>query len=116
MDAQLQATYLRGARLQGVTCGRDTGSFDKRIKDGIGRRSDLSKAIFAGGLNQKNVDEMTENIEYLRPVLEQHIGRPSVHDLPIDSGAIVEPYTAEEAEAWIAEYEAAMAEAPEPRR
>ncbi len=44
--------------------------------------------------------------------LEPHIDQPVSHELPEDSGAITGAYTEEEAEKWIAEYEAAMSEIP----
>ena len=46
----------------------------------------------------------------LREKLVAHIGEPESNELPENSRAITGAYTAEEAERWIAEYNAAMSE------
>ena len=114
-ETYLQEAGLSEAQLQGAIGqpGEYKPSFRVRIHDGIGRESDLSGAIFAGGLSRKNVDSFVkglrgENAEEWRRRLERHIGEPANHELPKDSGAITGTYTAEEAERWIAEYEKAM--------
>ncbi len=108
------------AQLQGVD------SFDINdstlIADQIRNRknivTDLSGVIFAGGLRQQDVDSVVEGLSdsgigNLRARLEPHIGQPISHNLPEDSGAITGTYSEEEAENWIAEYEAAISEVPE---
>ena len=49
----------------------------------------------------------------MREELALHIDQPVSHELPKHSGANTKPYTAEEAEQWIAEYNEAMSEVPE---
>ena len=83
------------------------------MNEGVGRESDLSGAIFAGGFSRKNVDSFVkvlrgENAEAWRRRLEWHIDEPANHELPKDSGAVTGAYTKEEAEQWIAEYQEAM--------
>ena len=118
LGAQLQEAYLLEAELQGVTCqGLGFLSFEERIREGTGRESDLSKATFAGGLRREDVDSLVEGVPderagRLRETLEPHIDRPPSHELPKDNDAIVRPYTEEEAERWIAEYEKAMRGVP----
>ena len=54
-----------------------------------------------------------EKATQLRELLEPYIDQPVSHELPADRGAITEPpYTAEDAEQWIAEYNEAMSEVP----
>ena len=141
VEAHLQDADLRGAHLQGADLGRarlqmaaldsaqlqEAGrvqwsygeSFEDRIQMQIGKETDLSGVIFSGGLSQKNVDSLVEDLSEekaneLREKLEPHIGKPISNELPESSGAItVPPYTEEEAEKWIAEYKEAMSEVPE---
>ena len=113
----LQGAGLSEAQLQGAISqpGEYKLSLRMRIHDGIGRESDLSGAIFAGGLSRKNVDSFVkvlrgENAEAWRRRLERNIDEPANHELPENSGAITGTYTKEEAELWIAEYEQATGE------
>ena len=140
-EVHLQGARLRSVRLQGADLGRarlqmaalDSAqlqgagrvqwsygeSFEDRIQMQIGKETDLSGVIFSGGLSQKNVDSLVEDLSEekaneLREKLEPHIGKPISNELPESSGAItVPPYTEEEAEKWIAEYKEAMSEVPE---
>ena len=120
-ETQLQGAQLSEAQLQGVTCRPAAGRFfQERIREGIGRESDLSEVTFSGGLNEGTVDCLVEDLsgeeaKTLRRSLEPHIGKPASHALPKDSGAIIGAYTEEEAERWIAEYEEVMGERPEAR-
>ena len=98
--------------------GRLSFQFERRIRDKIGKESDLSMVDFQGGLSREDVDSLVEGLSdekarTLRERLEPHIGKPVSHELPENSGAIIEAYTAEEAEQWIAEYNEAMSEVPE---
>ena len=126
-EAQLQGTWLRGARLQGTTSQSllasllqwhtNRGLFERRVRDDIGKESDLKMVTFQGGLSREDVDSLIEGLsgekeKELRGKLEPHIGQPVSHELPKNSGAITGTYTAEEAEQWIAEYNEAMAEVP----
>ena len=85
------------------------------MKKLVGKESDLSEAVFAGGITQEAVDSIVkglsdEKAEELRKELEPHVDLPISHQLPENSHAITGAYTAEEAEQWIAEYNAAMSE------
>ena len=113
--AQLQGSLLSGMHLQGTICSSRELSFQARIRARAGRESELSGAIFAGGLSRRYVGSLVEGMsdkeaEALRRNLEPHIDQPVSHELPEGSGAITGSYTAEEAERWIAEYEEAMGE------
>ena len=118
---QLQGATLNGAQLQGVICGDLQGyfpyTFSHLMRQSIGQESDLSKAIFSGGLSQERVAALMEGLpddlaRKLREKLEPHVGMPESNELPQDSGAVTGAYTAEEAEQWMAEYEKVMSEIP----
>ena len=122
-DACLQGANLLGAQLQGVKKfqfqGRDWMSmgFTERIRALIHQESDVSGAIFSGGLTQEDVTSIIKNLlgtqaRSLQTQLNPHISQPPSRQLPRDSGAITGAYTKEEAEQWIAEYEEAMSEVP----
>ena len=128
-DAFLQGAELSGVHLQGTICSSRESPFQTHIRAGIDRESDLSGAIFAGGLSHRDVDSFVEGVpdevaNKLRRRLEPHIDKRAIHGLPEsssaivyglpeNSGAITGTYTKEEAERWIAEYEEAMGERPE---
>ena len=82
--AQFQGADLRGAQFQGVeNVDKPVEDFEDRMRRLVNKESDLSGVIFADGQSPEN------------------------------SGAITEPpYTAEEAEEWIAEYEEAVPKFP----
>ena len=108
------------AHIQGVRDFGDevSGNFAHRMRDRIGKENDLSGVTFAGGLSREYVNSIVKGLsevraKELREILEPHIDQPASHELPENNGAITEPYTEEEAEKWIAEYEAAMLEVPE---
>ncbi|MCY3667494.1 MAG: pentapeptide repeat-containing protein [Gemmatimonadetes bacterium] len=117
-NAHLQGANLSNVHLQGAQSQEpDYLSFSQLMEKSIGKESNLSGAIFAGGLNQKDVDSLVKDLpdkeaKELRDELTSHIGKPKSHKLPKDSGAITGSYTKEEAEKWIAEYEQAMSEVP----
>ena len=127
--AQLQGVALSGVHLQGTICSSRESSFQACIRAGICRESDLSGAIFAGGLSRRDVDSFVEGVpdevaNKLRRRLKPHIGKPAIHGLPEsssaivyglpeDGGAITGSYKREEAKRWVAEYEEAMGESPE---
>lgn len=123
-ETQLQEADIGGAHLQGAVStlihSMVKMSFEENIRAGAGRESYLSSVIFAGGLKEAIVGDLVSGLpdwqaERLRIRLEPHIGKPASREFPEDSGAITGTYTAEQAEEWIAEYEAAMAEVP-PKR
>ena len=116
---QLQGADLFDAKLLGVTCQLSHGrSFKERIENRVGQNSDLSGVIFAGGLTQENLDFLVKGLpngpaKNLREILTPHVNQDVSHALPEDSDAIITPpYTQEEAEQWIADYEKAISEVP----
>ena len=117
--AQMQGARLSEAQMQGAQSQeQDYASFSELMEKSIGKESNLSGVIFAGGLSQKDVDSLVKDLpdeeaNKLREKLEPHIGKPESKELPEDSHAITGSYTKEEAEQWIAEYEQAMSEVPE---
>ena len=118
-QVHFQETNFGSANLQGVKSDwRSLNQpFADRMRNGINKNSDLSGAIFAGGLTQEAVNSITQDLpdpqaRELREKLEPHIGKPESNELQENSGAITGAYTEEEAEQWIAEYEKAMAEVP----
>ena len=119
-QVHFQEAIFGSANLQGVKS--DWRSIDQpfadRMGDGANKNSDLSGAIFTGGLTQKDVNSIIQGLpdpqaDELRAKLESHIDKPASNQLPEDSGAITGAYTEEEAEEWIAEYEKAMSEVPQ---
>ena len=120
-EAHLQGTNLRSAKMQGVNVRNDVEyiqqPFADRIRYAINKENDLSKVIFTGGLSREDLDSIVKDLSdekarAVRAKLELHIDKPESNELPQDSGAITEPYTEEQAEQWIAEYEEAMSAVP----
>ena len=117
-QTQLQGANFSKAFLQGAICQpqyRDP--FELRIVAGIGRKNDLSGAIFEGGLSREDVNSLAsimpnEVAGELQQALERHIDQREVHQLPNNSRAIVGEYTEEEAERWIAEFKKARGKKP----
>ena len=101
-------------------------TFAERIRKWVGNEGDLfatdaktSGAKFEGGLGQSEVDSLAECLSadgenMLRIRLKPHIDKdkPINRYLPKGSGATKEPYTKEEAEKWVAEFEEATSEVP----
>ena len=120
-EASLIETDLRGARshesphertqtMRELTEGSDFKQVIMRLS---GQESDLSGAIFEGGLSQKDCDSFVKDLsdeiaEELRKNLAPHIGKPKSNKLPKDSCATTGSYTKEEAKKWIAEYKQAV--------
>ena len=125
-DTQLQGADLAGAHLQGTRNEpeRSLGEqvmgdflFADRLRNRIGRQSDLSGATFEGGLTRADLDALVEGwsdekARRLREMLAPHLDRPASRRLPEGSGAVVGAYTGTEAEQWIAGYQDAMSELP----
>ena len=113
-EAELQGAYLGRAQLQGVVDIEDPPvGFVASMRNGIGRESDFSDVIFAGGLEPEELDSLVEDLsdekaERLREKLEPHIDQPKSNELPVNSGVVTGAYAKEEAERWIAEYEKFM--------
>ena len=119
MEAQLQGTKLMEMQLQGVSSHEAyPREFEDKIRDRIGKSSDLTGIIFAGGLQEKNLDTLCERLsddqaQVLRETLRPHVGEPASNKLHPDRGADTRTsYTQEEAEQWIAEYQEAMRGVP----
>ena len=124
--AQLQGAFLPEARLQGADLARAdlrgaqsqigvSPKFSQRMRELIGQESDLSGAIFEGGLSREDLDSLVEGFpekkaKELREKLESHIDKPASHQPP--KNATLGAYKEEDAEKWIAEYEKAMSEVP----
>ena len=118
-NTELHEADLRKAQLQGVGYEIVPGqTFAQRMRASVGRDSNLSLAVFAGGLcSDQDVDSRVrglsdETAKRLRAELKKHIGKTRRHQLPDDSHAKTGTYTEEEAEKWIAEYDKAMSEVP----
>ena len=117
-QAQLQGVNLSKAQLQGVSSPADyLRDFESNIRNRIGKDSDLTGIIFAGGLQEKDLEALCEGLsdyqaQTLRKKLTPHVGQPASHELPSDSGAVIGAYTQKEAKQWIAEYNKAMEGAP----
>ena len=125
-DAQLQGADLAGAHLQGTRNEpeRPLGEqvmtdvlFEDRLRNRIGRQSDLSGATFEGGARRADLEACVEGLSdekarRLLDLLEPHLDRPAGRQPPQESGAVVGVFTKAEAEQWIAEYQDAMSEIP----
>ena len=81
-------------------------------------QSDLLAVTFEGGITKEGLGSILDGLsddsaKKLRANLIQHVDMPAVHILPENSGGITEPpYTIEEAEQWVAEYQEAVSEVP----
>ena len=120
-NAMLQSAFLTDANLQGVTSWPVPESFREHMTKRVGEKADFSNVIviFGGLLSEAGKEYSTEGIinvahaEMLRGALHDHVDKPIEREPPEDSGAITEPpYTQEDAERWIAEYEEAVSGAP----
>ena len=121
MEAQLQGADLSRAQLQGVSSHEvsplSLAGFESKIKNRIDKPSNLTGIVFAGGLQEENLDTLCKNLsaekaQELREKLRSHVGQPASHELPENSGAETGTYTQEEAEQWIAKYQEALREVP----
>ena len=119
-EAQLQGAKLDKVQLQGANSAEyfSSATFESRIRSQIKNISNLSGAIFEGGLGIEDVEPLVEDLSdeeanKLREKLTPHVGKSPVNQPPEDSDVSIGSYTKEEAEKWIAEYEKAMSEVPE---
>ncbi len=108
--ANLNSAYLQGA---GKVNWSSYMSFRIRIRNQIGKESDLSDVVFAGGLKQKDLDALVEGLSdrkanELREEREPHVDRAPSNELPEDSEAITGIYEKEDAEQWITVHEKSM--------
>ena len=112
MLAHLQEADLRFTQLQGISQFVHK-RFENQIRSRIREKSELTEIIFAGGLQEEDLDTLCEGLsddqaQVLRETLRPHVGKPASNELPENSGAETGAYTQEEAEQWIAEYNKAM--------
>ncbi|MDE3001177.1 MAG: pentapeptide repeat-containing protein [Gemmatimonadota bacterium] len=121
VGAHLQGADLAEAQFQGVRSHVDyPDSFVQRIKESIGEETDLSGAVFGGGLTHEEMESILHGMHHetandLREKLTPHVGNSTSYELPEHSGAVIGAYTEEDAEKWIAEYREATGEAGESR-
>ena len=119
VGANLQGADLTEAQFQGVRSHVDyPESFAQRITQSIGEETDLSGAIFGGGLKPTDVESIlggmySDAADDLREKLTPHVDKSVTYELPEHSGAVTGAYTEEEAKKWIAEYEEAVGESEE---
>lgn len=119
VGANLQGADLTEAQFQGVRSYVDyPESFAERVTQSIGEETDLSGAIFGGGLTLEEMESILDGMYHetanaLREKLTPHIGKRISYELPEHSGAVIGTYTEEDAEKWIAEYQEATGEATE---
>ncbi len=131
-NAQLQGAILTGTLLQGalfqntlfqgVTCLSDSRSFNENIENGVGKNPEflpLSSAIFSGCVGSRETVEMytegmpADHVHLLWGGIREQVGQPVSYEPPEDDGVITEPpYTQQDAERWIAEYEEALSIVP----
>ncbi len=119
VGANLQGADLTEAQFQGVRSHVDyPDAFAQRMKESIGEETDLSGAIFGGGLTLEEMESILdgmyhETADAMREKLTPHVGKTASYELPEHSGAVIGTYTGEDAEKWIAEFQEATGEAGE---
>lgn len=122
LEAQLQDTIINEARFQGAGVQEFVHSttFAQRLKMRIGQESDLSRTIFAGGLDPSDMHWINRDatnysvnvgLAFARGP-DAHFNQPPEYGLPENRHAVTGVYTEEQAEQWIAEYEEAMSGVP----
>lgn len=118
--ARLQGASLRFTELQGVDSTIALDGFADRIRQSIGKDTDLQGVILAGGLSKEEIDYSIvkdlpdEAADELREKLIPHVGKPESNELPVgDYQVLTGPYTKIDAEKWIAEFEEATPKVPE---
>ena len=82
--------------------------FVDRMGAGVGRESNLSEAVFRGGLEQTEVENFVTGLSaieapVLRDKLKSHVNSPATHEFPEASGVMLGTYSQEEAKRWISE-------------
>ena len=122
---QLQGANLEGVQLQGALSDQSfdlTAPFRSLIQDRVGKDSELSTVVFAGGVDKQSIDEwvsILETIEFFpkeelqsfKEEMSKHVGRDKSNQLP---GVVITGKYEEEAKEWVKEYEEAMAIVPNP--
>ena len=100
--AQLQGANLKGVQLRGVSSWAHSllsfllssplssllsEEFKSKIRDRIGKPSGLKGTIFAGGLQEEELNTLCEGLsddqaQELRKALRDHVGKPASYELP----------------------------------
>ncbi len=125
--AGLQGAKIREVQLQGVKYQVDSNSFKERILKSVDKKADINKdepnnrPIFEGGLGKGDIERLTKGLSDkdargLKDILLKTHTAERHHFISAEKleneGINIDAYTQEQAEEWIAEYEAAMAEVP----
>lgn len=120
--AHLQEAYLGGTHFQGATSQIVSIPFKEHIENRVGKEPDFSQPVFFGGvLSDASIEDLAKGMrdysaESFKGALRLHLEEVGIKALrvpPEDSGAITEPpYTQQDAECWIAEYEEAVSATP----
>ena len=104
--AKMQEADFWKTQLQGVN-STDVSpileDFESRIRDQVDMFSDLTGIIFAGGLQEEDLNTLCEELhddqaQALREKLRPHVGKRASYELPPNSSAATGIYTQEEAE------------------
>ncbi len=132
--AQMQDAKLRGAKFHGATdwidyvtddnqppdpnpkgadsaIGSRIPDFAERMRESVGKKSQIGTATFGGAMRPDQVDEsaafLTNGCEKLfRQKMSHHLGHPPLREPPDRSGVHTGSYNLEEAERWISDYPA----------
>lgn len=119
IDAAFQGTILENANMGGAGSNHNQGSFEERVRAGIGQLTiQQLGAVFEGGLRQEDLTKILQQIsdpessKALESELKLHVSAPKKRALPAGSHAITEAYTENEAEQWIAEHSHALEDGP----
>lgn len=109
-NSQMQEAHLHKAQFQGVRCEDDVGSFEDLVMRSIGQESDLSWAVFSGGLESHDLDRLVEDLpddeaRKMRTNMAPHMFLPRSGQLPMDCEAVIGSYTEREAKDWIVEHQ-----------
>ena len=117
-EVQFHEALFDRTQLQGTTSKYALShwdSFKERMIRQAGHDSDLSGVIFAGDLEKEDVESIVEGLSarkasILRSKLfESHVDEKVSHEPPINGENVnISSYSQNDAERWIADYEAAM--------
>ena len=116
--ARLQEADLDGTHFQGAISWIVSIPFKEHIENRVGKKADFSQPVYFGGvLSEAGIEGLAKGLpdysaESLKGALMLHleeVGIKAIRVPPEDSGAITEPpYTQQDAECWIADYEEAV--------
>ena len=124
LDTQFQGARLESVQFQGGFCDDqeltiwDIWDFEKQINKRKKKIAELSKVVFAGGVNPEDIEEVIKILTHLEVLRSEHpemvknfeeeMSRhngESDHTVPEGYNINVGAYTEEDARRWIAEYE-----------